>query len=87
MRSILEFTGTPSQMRAMYEHGWGVAEIMYQSGKTYEQVTTGLRESGTTLVTGGPHAFTSCRGRHDHTLAHAHANGARCCEAKVGRKR
>jgi len=83
--SPFEFTGTPKQMRVMYEHGWGVAEIMERSGKSYEQVMMGLREAGTVLITGGPHDTGKCL--HNHDLADAHARGARCCEPKRGRRR
>jgi len=69
----IEFTGSPTQMRAMYEHGYGMVEIMSMTGKAYIEVRTGLLEAGTTLLTGGPHETDYCR--HDHTLARAHARG------------
>lgn len=78
MRSSAEFTASPSQLRAMYEHGWGIAEIMYRTGKAYIEVISKLSEAGTKLITGGPHDTSDCV-RHDHALAVAHENGATCC--------
>lgn len=72
-----EFTGTPTQLRTMYEHGWGIASIMERTGKSYVEVFSKLLEAGTHLITGGPHE--TCPPSHDHSLAIAHANGAKCC--------
>jgi hypothetical protein len=69
----IEFTGSPTQMRAMYEHGYSLLQIMEMTGKAYIEVRTRLLEAGTTLLTGGPHATDYCR--HDHSLAGAHARG------------
>lgn len=70
----IAFTGSPVQMRAMYEHGYQIAEIMEVTGKSYMEVRSRLLEAGTTLITGGPHDLEHCL--HDHSLADAHATGA-----------
>lgn len=77
--STFEFTGTPTQLRAMYEHGWGIYEIMTRTQKPYIEVRSKLLEAGTNLITGGPHDMTDCL--HDHSLATMHAQGATCCRA------
>lgn len=64
---------TPTKLRAMYEHGYGIAVIMDMTGAPYIEVFTKLRDAGTTLITGGPHDTTRCQ--HDHTLAAKHASG------------
>lgn len=69
----IEFTGSPTQIRAMYEHGYSMLDIMTMTGQGYIEVRTKALEAGTTLITGGPHATDYCR--HDHTLARAHARG------------
>lgn len=79
MSTNLEFTGTPTQLRAMYEHGWGIYEIMTRTGKPYIEVRSKLLEAGTTLITGGPHDVYDCL--HDHSLAVSHESGATCCRA------
>ncbi len=79
----IEFKATPLQMRAMYEHGWGIIQIMERTGKDYGEVYARLLDAGTRLVTSGPHDFSTCRGRHNHRLAYAHAKGAACCECTV----
>lgn len=79
MSADLQFTGTPSQLRAMYEHGWGIYEIMMRTGKPYIEVRSKLLEAGTHLITGGPHDQKDCM--HDHTLAIMHDQGATCCRA------
>lgn len=66
---------TPMQMRVMYEHGFGIARIMEETGKSYETVYNRLRDAATNLVTGGPHDVEHCS--HDHSLALLHENG-RC---------
>ena len=79
MNAQLQFTGTPRQLREMYEHGWGIAEIMERTGKEYIEVRSRLLEAGTVLITGGPHDTDDCD--HQHWLTEAHENGAPCCEA------
>lgn len=81
----LEFTGNHSQLKALYESGYGVAAIMATSGLDYERVITRLKAAGVTLITGGPHDVTKCH--HAHDVAQHHENGARCCEPKSGRRR
>jgi len=57
------FKGTPSQLRAMYEHGLGVSEIMRQTGEDYETVQNKLKAAGTKVQTGGPK--NKCRHPHE----------------------
>ena len=68
---------TPQAMRQMYESGYGVARIMAYTGYPYIEVRDKLLDSGTHLITGGPHDVDRCR--HDHRLAGLHARGATCC--------
>lgn len=84
MSAELRFTGTPSQLRAMYEHGWGIAEIMERTGKPYIEVRGKLLEAGTKLITGGPHDTSECE--HDHSLEIMHDQGATCCRVRVRRR-
>lgn len=84
MNAKLQFTGTPTQLRAMYDHGWGIAEIMERTGKPYIEVRGKLLEAGTELITGGPHDTSDCE--HDHSLAVDHANGATCCRVRIRRR-
>jgi hypothetical protein len=71
--------------RNVYQTGMGgIADIMAETGRSYEQVRIALSESGVTLLTGGPHDTATCR--HDHTLAHEHARGRTCCRV-VARRR
>lgn len=71
-------------IKVAYELGSGIAEIMYDTGKSYEQVRNALGETGATLVTGGPHDTATCR--HDHRLSHAHLTGANCCKVTSRRR-
>jgi hypothetical protein len=64
--------------------GVGVAEIMEETGKSYEEIRLALSESGVLLMTGGPHDTAMCR--HDHRLALEHASG-RCQHPVTSRKR
>lgn len=75
--SKTEFTGSAAQLRVMYEHGWGITEIMARTAKPYIEVITRLQSAGTKLITGGPHDTTDCL--HHHELETEHANGATCC--------
>lgn len=47
------FKGTPSQLRAMYEHGKSIKQIMDETGKDYETVQRDLRAARTPLRAGG----------------------------------
>lgn len=78
-----EFSGTPSQLRAMYEHGYGISEIMELSGLPYGEVLPRLTAAGTSLITGGPHDISRCH--HPHYLAEDHATGR--CVHPAGSKR
>lgn len=62
----------------------GIAMIMAQTGRSYEDVRLALSESGVSLVTGGPHNVAVCR--HDHRLSVEHAAG-RCQHPVTARKR
>lgn len=73
-----------AELRAMYEHGWGIAKIMEYTGKPYIEVRGKLLEAGTTLITGGPHDTNECW--HDHSLAVMHDQGATCCRVRVRRR-
>ena len=47
------FKGTPSQLRAMYEHGKSIKQIMDETGKDYATVQKDLRAARTPLRAGG----------------------------------
>jgi len=47
------FKGTPSQLRAMYEHGKSIKQIMDETGKDYATVQRELRAARTPLRAGG----------------------------------
>lgn len=79
----MEFTGSVPQLREMYEGGHGISQIMTETGLDYERTMTKLKAGGVRLITGGPHDTDACQ--HDHTLAVAHRNGARCCRARGSR--
>jgi hypothetical protein len=81
---MIEYGVTPSKMRIMYEHGYGVALIMELTGRAYEEVTTKLRQSGTRLITGGPHDVEHCR--HDHSLEALHEPGGSCTHPVTSRR-
>lgn len=44
---------TPQAMRAFYETGGRITDIMQVTNKSYETVTRCLREAGARFVTGG----------------------------------
>lgn len=73
---MIEYGVTPTKMRTMYEHGFGIARIIELTGRQYEEVLTKLRQAGTRLITGGPHDVEHCR--HDHGLEALHEPGGSC---------
>lgn len=81
---MIEYGVTPTKMRIMYEHGYGVARIMELTGRSYEEVQTKLRGSGVRLITGGPHDLEHCR--HDHSLEPLHEPGGSCIHPVTSRR-
>lgn len=70
--------------REAYADGYGIADIMSETGRSYEETRLALSEAGVQLLTGGPHDTATCR--HDHRLALDHAAG-RCQHPVTARKR
>lgn len=80
----VEYGATPTKMRTMYEHGFGIALIMGLTGRSYEEVLMKLRQSGTRLITGGPHDVEHCR--HDHSLEALHQPGGSCLHPVLAKR-